>query len=41
MTMNSARESFEAYVQHKHRGTRIAVWVVMFSIAYLTLRILG
>ena len=33
-------DALEQYVEHKHLGTRIAVWVVAASISYLVVRIL-
>ncbi len=38
--MNEAGEAFEEAVQSVHVGTRIAVWVVIASTAYLFMRIM-
>ena len=37
--MNAA-EAFEHYVEHPHRGTRIAAWVVMACIAVLVILVM-
>ena len=39
--MNEAAAALEEAVNSAHRGTQIAVWVVIASIAYLMIRIIG